>query len=313
LYAEDCFKNLAFIVTDEQHRFGVQQRAEIIGKGRNPHMLVMSATPIPRTMALFVYGNLDVSVIDEMPANRHPVETYVVTPDYRSRIYKFILKHISAKKQAYIVCPLIEKSENTPDTLSDAENYIKELKSGILRDARISLLHSRIPAAQKDEIMYAFADGEIDVLVSTTVVEVGVDVPNATLMIVENAERFGLSQLHQLRGRVGRGKDKSYCILISRNKNSERLKIMARCSDGFVIAKEDLKLRGIGDFFGNRQHGMPFFQLVSVYDDIEVIRETRRSAENILTGDPMLEKEENAPLKKLIKNLISEDAAGRLN
>ena len=313
LYADDCFSDLALIITDEQHRFGVQQRAKIIEKGQKPHVLVMSATPIPRTMALFIYGNLDISTINEMPKNRQPIETYAVTKAYRTRIYKFILKHTSVGNQVYIVCPLIEKGEKTPDELTDVTNYVESLKSGILSEIKIDILHSRMPAAKKDAIMRSFSQGEIDVLVSTTVVEVGVDVPNATLMIIENAERFGLSQLHQLRGRVGRGKDKSYCILISEKEDSARLKIMTESCDGFKIAQEDLKLRGSGDFFGNRQHGLPHFRLVSLYDDIELIKTTRQAAEKVLQDDANLCKEENQPLKRLVQNIVNEDNTSTFN
>jgi len=266
-------------------------------------------------MALFVYGDLDISIINEMPKDRIPIETFCVTTSYRERIYKFILKQVAEKKQTYIVCPLIEHDDdkNNTENLVDVTNYIEQLKSGLLQNLSIELLHSKIKPAQKNEIMKKFSNREIDVLVSTTVIEVGVDVPSATLMIIENAERFGLSQLHQLRGRVGRGKDKSYCILISEKENSARLKIMTESTDGFFLAEQDLKLRGIGDFFGTRQHGMPKFRLVSVYDDTEIISMSKKSAQKLLAEDPLLEKEINLPLKILIKNMIEEEEAGKLN
>ena len=249
------FKNLGLVVTDEQHRFGVKQRATIVGKGNNPDVLVMSATPIPRTLALILYGDLDISIIDELPPNRKKIDTYAVTKEYKERVNAFIRKQIQEGRQAYIVCPLVEDSEefNLQSVVDLAEKYKKEIFS----DLRVEYLHGKMKAKEKDDIMNRFKNSEIDILISTTVIEVGVDVPNASIMVVENAERFGLAQLHQLRGRVGRGEYKSYCILKyeGKGKNTkERMKIMSQTNDGFIISEKDLELRGSGDFFGTAQH-----------------------------------------------------------
>ncbi|MEG2721017.1 MAG: ATP-dependent DNA helicase RecG, partial [Oscillospiraceae bacterium] len=249
------FKNLGFVVTDEQHRFGVAQRAGLTGKGENPHILVMSATPIPRTLGLILYGDLDVSILDELPKGRQKIETYQVTSALHERMYKYIKKHLDGGFQGYIVCPLVEEGEND---LIPAEEYYKTLQYGDFQNYRLGLLHGKMKPKEKEKVMADFVSGKIQLLVSTIVIEVGVDVPNAVIIAIENAERFGLSQLHQLRGRVGRGKEKSACILISDAENDEakrRFEIMCSTNDGFKIADEDLKARGPGDFFGTRQHG----------------------------------------------------------
>ena len=292
-----AFSNLALAITDEQHRFGVAQRAALAAKaGRTPHVLVMSATPIPRTLALIIYGDLEVSVIDELPPGRTPVETYVVGEDKRQRMYRFVRKLVGLGRQAYLVCPAVEEGEESPgepggEGLKAAVPYAEHLKSEVFPDLRVGLVHGKMKARDKDAAMTAFAAGELDVLVSTTVIEVGVDVPNAAVMVIENAERFGLSQLHQLRGRVGRGKHQSYCILISDNRNEEtrqRLKVMTKTTDGFQIAEEDLRLRGPGDFFGARQHGLPGLKVADLGCDTQLLQEARQAAEQLLAQDPAL-------------------------
>lgn len=307
------FNNLGLVVTDEQHRFGVAQRAVLANKGNNPHMLVMSATPIPRTLALIIYGDLDVSVISELPKGRLPIETYAVSSNKRVRALNFIKKHIDEGRQAYIVCPAIEESEI--DVVSTSE-YIEALKSTPLSDYHIAGLNGRLKPVQKDEIMTAFKKREIDILVSTTVIEVGVDVPNANIILIENAERFGLSQLHQLRGRVGRGEYQSYCILVSDNQgeeNRERLKVMSTTTDGFVIAEQDLKLRGPGDFFGNKQHGLPALKIANLVDNVDVLKLTQQLAVEILEKDNLLEQVENKGLRKQVKLLFDNSEQSILN
>jgi len=302
------FKNLGLVITDEQHRFGVGQRTRMSEKGDNPHMMVMSATPIPRTLALIIYGDLDVSVIDEKPPGRQEIETYVVGEKYHERLYAFIRKHAQKGLQTYYVCPLIE--DNQSDVSSVTELY-KQLSSGPLSDLRLELLHGQMKAAQKDGVMREFAAGNVDVLVSTTVIEVGVDVPNAVLMIIENAERFGLSQLHQLRGRVGRGSEKSTCVLISDSENEltrQRLKIMSNTGDGFVIAEEDLKLRGPGDFFGTRQHGLPSLKLADMFRDSRILKAAAGAAKELIESDPGLDRPEHAALKYHRDRLINDSA-----
>lgn len=297
------FKNLGLVITDEQHRFGVNQRANLAMKGEEVHTLVMSATPIPRTLALMIYGDLDISVLDELPPGRQTVRTDVVDSRYHKRIYTFIKKQIAAGNQAYIVCPLVEEGENT-DMIS-AEKYAEELANGDFKGINIGLLHGKMKPAQKENVMRAFADGDIKLLVATTVIEVGVDVPAATVMVIENAERFGLSQLHQLRGRVGRGKAQSYCILVSDNKSDtamQRLKTMKKYSDGFKIADEDLKLRGPGDFFGNRQHGLPDLKIADMLEDMETLKKCRQCADRILAEDFNLD----LPKYKALANRISD-------
>ena len=297
------FHDLGLVVTDEQHRFGVAQRAALSSKGTFPHIIVMSATPIPRTLALMIFGDLDLSVIDEMPPGRQQTETYLVDGGKRQRLYGFIKKHVAAGRQCYIVCPLVEQNETE---LSSAEEYAEKLRESVLSDCRIEVLHGRMKPAEKERIMSGFASGETDILVSTTVIEVGVNVPNAVIMVIENAERFGLSQLHQLRGRVGRGSDKSYCIMISDSGSPatlERLRVMCRTNNGFVIADEDLRLRGPGDFFGTRQHGLPALRTAKLTDMVSV-ESAREAAQKILSDDPLLSKKENAPLKFEVARLF---------
>ena len=286
-----AYQNLGLVVTDEQHRFGVAQRSALSAKGTDPHLLVMSATPIPRTLSLIIYGDLDASVIDQLPPGRQAVDTFAVPGSYRQRIYAFLRKHIAAGRQAYIICPMVEENDALPDDRKAVKEYAAMLQEQVFPDLRIAFVHGRMKAREKDAVMSAFAAGETDILVSTTVVEVGVDVPNAAVMVVENAERFGLSQLHQLRGRVGRGQHKSYCILISDNRSDEtqaRLKAMTRLRDGFRIAEEDLKLRGPGDFFGQRQHGLPAMKIADLSCDIALLQEAQSAAERLLQEDPEL-------------------------
>lgn len=274
--------NLALVITDEQHRFGVAQRTRLAEKSDHPHTLVMSATPIPRTLALMIYGDLDVSLIDELPPNRQPVETFVISSKLKQRAYRFLKDHLDRGLQGYIVCPLVEAMENSPVDLKNAEEYADTLARGDFADYQVGVLHGKMRPKDKERIMNAFAAGEIQLLVSTTVIEVGVDVPNAVIMMVENAERFGLSQLHQLRGRVGRGKEKSYCILISDNKNPEtreRLNVLHRTNDGFKVAEYDLKARGPGDFLGKRQHGLPQLKLADLTEDVDILMQTQEAAE----------------------------------
>lgn len=285
------FSSLALVITDEQHRFGVNQRAMLADKGVNPHKLVMSATPIPRTLALMIYGDLDISVLNELPKGRQPVDTFAVTGKLRERAYGFVRKQLDEGRQGYIVCPLITDTEGDSELIA-AEKYAENLKNGAFKDYCVGLLHGKMSAAEKEESMQRFKDGETALLVATTVVEVGVDVPNAAIMVIENSDRFGLSQLHQLRGRVGRGQYKSYCILITDNPTEEtrqRLKIISSTSDGFKIAEEDLKLRGSGDFFGDRQHGLPPLKFAEMSSDREFLNACQNAAKKITDSDPMLE------------------------
>ena len=273
------FHDLGMVVADEQHRFGVAQRAKLSAKGEDPHLLVMSATPIPRTLALLMYGDLEVSIINELPPGREPVDTFLVGESYRSRINAFIRKHVQEGHQCFIVCPAVE--ENQELDMKSATAWANTLQQTVFRDLRIALLHGQMKAADKEAAMAAFARGEADVMVATTVIEVGVDVPNATLMIIEDADRFGLSQLHQLRGRVGRGKAKSYCIMTSHTKSREtlqRLKAMCQTTDGFKIAEEDLKLRGPGDFFGSRQSGLPVFKVANLSMDMQTLKDAQEAS-----------------------------------
>ena len=301
------FRDLALVVTDEQHRFGVQQRAALAEKGLRPHILVMSATPIPRTLALMIYGEMDVSLIDELPPGRQKVDTFAVDESYRARLGGFIEKLVSEGRQVFVVCPRIEEGEEAGDGLKSAEEHAEELRQQ-LPGLRIACIHGKLKAREKDEIMSRFAAGETDVLVSTTVIEVGVDVPNAALMVVENAERFGLSQLHQLRGRVGRGKHKSWCILVSDAKGEEaraRLHAMTHISDGFKIAEEDLRLRGPGDFFGSRQHGLPELHIADLGADMNVLKAAQDAAKRLLESDPRLERPENKRLRSRAGELLA--------
>ena len=297
------FKKLGLVVTDEQHRFGVRQRANIVGKGLNPDVLVMTATPIPRTLALILYGDLDISIIDELPPNRKKVETYPVTKNMEFRIQEFIRKNVNEGRQAYIVCPLVEENEefeNFKSVIELAEKYQKE----IFPEFRVEYLHGKMKQKEKDAIMQEFKDGNIQILVSTTVIEVGVNVPNANIMVVQNAEHFGLAQLHQLRGRVGRGEYQSYCILIYEGNSrttKERMKIMKETDNGFIVAEKDLELRGSGEFFGTRQHGLPEFKIANLFEDVGVLKEVQKLSLKIEQNDPRLEKDENIRLNKLVE------------
>ncbi|MCH5186765.1 MAG: ATP-dependent DNA helicase RecG [Oscillospiraceae bacterium] len=305
LIQEDVvFKNLALAVTDEQHRFGVRQRSTLTEKGELPHMLAMTATPIPRSLALVMYGDMDVSSVDELPPGRQRIDTFCVDEGMRRRINAFISREVAAGRQAYIVCPAIDESPGAE--LKAATAYAERLRAD-LPDLKIGLLHGRMKAAEKDAVMADFAANKISVLVSTTVIEVGVNVPNATMMIIENAERFGLSQLHQLRGRVGRGEHKSYCVLFAGNLSEatiERMKIMVESGDGLRIAEKDLELRGPGEFFGSRQHGLPELKIASLANDMDTLIKSGAAAEKILRYDPFLEKEENFYLKKRIEEFF---------
>lgn len=301
------FRRLGLVVTDEQHRFGVAQRSALAGKGERAHVLVMSATPIPRTLALIIYGDLDVSLIDELPPGRQRVDTFAVTSSYRRRLNAFIAKLVGEGRQVFVVCPAIEADSEVPMDLVSAEEHTLELRAA-LPGLRIECIHGRMKAKPRDEIMSRFAAGEVDVLVSTTVIEVGVDVPNAALMIIENAERFGLSQLHQLRGRVGRGRHKSYCVLVSDAKGAdarERLAALTHIHDGFKIAEEDLRLRGPGDFFGARQHGLPELHIADLGADMDVLKTAQAAAQALLAGDPALVREENRPVRQAAERLLS--------
>jgi len=301
------FRSLALVVTDEQHRFGVDQRSALTGKGVHPHVLVMSATPIPRTLALIIYGDLDISVLDELPPGRTPVETFAVGEDMRPRIWNFVRRLVSEGRQVFIVCPMVEENEELPENVKSVREYAAELQKNVFPGLRVLCIHGKMKAKEKDAVMSAFAAGEADILVSTTVIEVGVDIPNAALMIVENADRFGLSQLHQLRGRVGRGRHKSYCVLLSDSKTDSarsRLKIMTETNDGFLISQEDLRLRGPGDFFGSRQHGLPDMHVADLSADMRVLKQAQSEAQEVLARDPQLKQPENAPLRERIHELF---------
>lgn len=305
-----AFSKLALVVADEQHRFGVEQRAALLAKGEEnlrPHVLVMSATPIPRTLALMVYGDLDVSVIDQLPPGRTPVKTFVIGEDKRQRLYGFIRKQVAQGRQVYMVCPAVEEGED-PEGMKAAEQLGKTLAQEVFPDLRVAVVHGKKKG--KQQIMADFAAGDVDILVSTTVIEVGVDVPNASLMIVENAERFGLSQLHQLRGRVGRGTWESFCILMTNGKGETaraRLKILAGTTDGFKIAEEDLRLRGPGDFFGSRQHGLPQLKLADLAGDMRLLSQAQEAAKQLLAQDPRLEELGHAALRRRVARLFSEN------
>ncbi len=311
LTQEVSFSKLALVVADEQHRFGVEQRAALLAKGEaglRPHVLVMSATPIPRTLALMVYGDLDVSVIDQLPPGRKPVKTFVIGEDKRQRLYGFIRKQVQEGRQVYLVCPAVEGED--PEGVKAAEQVGDTLQKEVFPDLRLSVVHGRKKPKEKEAIMTAFAAGEVDILVATTVIEVGVDVPNASLMVVENAERFGLSQLHQLRGRVGRGAWESFCILLTDNRGEtarERLKVLAKTTDGFQIAEEDLRLRGPGDFFGARQHGLPQLKLADLAGDMRLLSQAQEAARVLLRSDPRLEEPVNAGLRRRVARLFSEN------
>jgi len=305
LLSEDVsFSRLGLVITDEQHRFGVAQRGKLAAKGNNPHTLVMSATPIPRTLGLIIYGDLDVSIMDEYPKGRQKINTYAVDSSYRPRIYRYIKKFLDEGRQGYIVCPLVEENEELP--LKSAEEYFAELKDGEFAAYSVGLLHGKMKPKEKDEIMRRFAAGEISLLIATTVIEVGIDVPNAVIMVIENAERFGLSQLHQLRGRIGRGTYRSDCILISDAQGEEtktRLQVIEKTNDGFKIADEDLKLRGPGDFLGNRQHGLPELKIADLFADRAVLHDAGLEAERLIKDDPGLQKPQNQALRRAIEEL----------
>lgn len=281
------FKNLGLAITDEQHRFGVKQRAALSQKGTNPDVIVMTATPIPRTLALILYGDLDISIIDELPPGRKEIETYAVGTDMIKRVNNFVKKQIEEGRQAYIVCPLIEESETL--TINAAEELYNNLKEDVFKDLNMGLLHGKMKAKEKDEIMDDFKNHKLDILVSTTVIEVGVNVPNSNIMVIYNAERFGLAQLHQLRGRVGRGNHQSYCILINEGNNKvarERMRILQQTTDGFKISEKDLELRGPGEFFGTRQHGIPELKVANLFTDMEILKIAQREALEIIKEDP---------------------------
>ena len=304
------YRSLGLFITDEQHRFGVAQRAALAEKGDAPHKLVMSATPIPRTLALIIYGDLDISAITQLPKGRKPVNTYAVTGKLRSRAFGFVRQRLDEGRQAYVVCPMIEESESE---LFAVKTYAENAANGDLKGYTTALLHGKMRAAEKDKVMQKFRDGEIQVLICTTVVEVGVDVPNAAVMVIENAERFGLSQLHQLRGRVGRGSFESSCILITDNTSEEcikRMKIMSSTTDGFKISEEDLKMRGPGDFFGNAQHGLPPLKIADIACNMELMKCAQDCAAELLSDDPLLEKPCNKALKMDVMRLFSKEIIG---
>lgn len=307
------YDKLALVITDEQHRFGVSQREMLGKKGEEPHVLVMSATPIPRTLAIILYGDLDISVIDELPANRKPIKNCVVGTDYRENAYRFIEREVRAGRQAYVICPMVEASE-----MIEAENvidYTKTLRENLPDGIRVEYLHGKMKPKEKNQLMEDFAAGSIHVLVSTTVIEVGINVPNATVMMIENAERFGLAQLHQLRGRVGRGKEQSYCIMVNASSDKDiqkRLEILNHSNDGFYIASEDLKLRGPGDIFGIRQSGELEFKLADIFTDAGLLKKVSEEVSQILDEDPALEREDNRELKKRL-DVYLEKSYGRLN
>ena len=312
LLTEDVqYQRLGLVVTDEQHRFGVAQRSALGQKAENPHMLVLSATPIPRTLALIIYGDLDVSVIDQLPPGRQRVDTFAVDERYRARLNGFIRKQVEEGHQVFIVCPLVGEDDALPDERKAVTAYAKQLQEQVFPDLRVAVLHGKMKPREKEKVMAAFAAGESDILVSTTVVEVGVDVPNATCMVVENADRFGLSQLHQLRGRVGRGKAKSYCILLSDSQNEEtraRLKVMTQTNDGFRISQEDLRLRGPGDFFGQRQHGLPAMKIADLSCDMRLLDEAQTAARQLMAQDPELTEPTHRPLRRRIRQLFDTNA-----
>ncbi|MBO5004481.1 MAG: ATP-dependent DNA helicase RecG, partial [Clostridia bacterium] len=283
------FKNLGLVITDEQHRFGVRQRSKIASKGQKPDVLVMTATPIPRTLALILYGDLDISIIDELLPNRKKIDTFAVTKGMEERVNNFIKKLVNEGTQCYIVCPLVEESEeiDAKAVIELAEKY----KNETFKEYRVEFIHGKMKPKEKDDIMLNFKDGKIDILISTTVIEVGVNVPNSSIMVIENAERFGLAQLHQLRGRVGRGEYKSYCILKYNSKSDvvrQRMKIMQDTNDGFAVAEKDLELRGSGEFFGTKQHGIPEFKIANLFEDIPILKQVQDLCKKIEEEDPRI-------------------------
>ena len=307
------FSNLGLVIADEQHRFGVAQRSRLSAKSSDPHLLVMSATPIPRTLALIMYGDLDVSILDELPPGRQTVDTFLVTESYRPRINAFIRKQVEEGHQCYVVCPAVEENEEL--NIKSAELWAETLQTAVFPDLKVSLLHGKMKGAEKEAIMGAFSRGESHILVATTVIEVGVDVPNATLMVIEDAARFGLSQLHQLRGRVGRGKEKSYCILTSHNRNTDtlqRIKAFCKTNDGFRIAEEDLKLRGPGDFFGQRQSGLPAFRVADLSCDLKTLKDAQAASAQWIDDFGTADTPEANALRQRIASLFA-SASGTMN
>lgn len=308
LLQEDVeFKKLGLVITDEQHRFGVKQRSIIAGKGVNPDVLVMTATPIPRTLAIILYGDLDISIIDELPPNRKEIETLAVKQNMTDRINSFIKKNVDEGRQAYIVCPFVEENEEMD--IKAVETLSEKYKNEVFKDYKVEMLHGKMKPKDKEQIMSDFKNNKINILISTTVIEVGVDVPNANIMVIENAERFGLAQLHQLRGRVGRGEYQSYCILKYDGNSQiikERMKTMTSTSDGFKIAEKDLELRGAGEFFGTKQHGMPEFKIANLFEDIPILKQVQTLAIRLENTDPKLEKEENRELKEMVEKTRKE-------
>ena len=318
------FRRLGLVITDEQHRFGVDQRAALAAKANtpgdpadaapeenfSPNVLVMSATPIPRTLALIIYGDLDVSVIDELPPGRKPVQTFLIGESKRQRLYGFVRAQVQEGRQVYLVCPAVEENPEGAWDLKAVNEYARVLREEVFPDLRVGLVHGKLKARDKEAAMAAFTAGETDVLVSTTVIEVGVDVPNASLIVIENADRYGLSQLHQLRGRVGRGQHQSWCILVSDNRSPDtrvRLKVLTETTDGFKIAEEDLKLRGPGDFFGARQHGLPALRVADLNTDTRVLKEAQEAAAGLLAEDPDLSRPEHRPLLERVRRLFDQD------
>ena len=300
------FKKLGLVVTDEQHRFGVRQRSTIVSKGKNPDVLVMTATPIPRTLALILYGDLDISIIDELPPNRKKIDTFAVRKALEERVNNFVKKQLDEGRQAYIVCPLVEESEEIE--AKSVDELTEKYKNEVFKEYKVECLHGKMKPKEKEEIMQRFKEGKIDILISTTVIEVGVDVPNSNIMVIENAERFGLAQLHQLRGRVGRGEYQSYCILKYQG-NSElirkRMQVMQETNDGFIISEKDLELRGSGEFFGTKQHGIPEFKVANLFEDIKLLKLVQSAAIKILEEDPGLEEQKNIRLKNIIDKKLS--------
>ena len=302
------FRNLGLAITDEQHRFGVRQRAKLSSKGKSPDILIMTATPIPRTLALILHGDLDVSVIDELPPGRKKIKTYVRKESNRRDIYDFAKTQINEGRQIYIVCPLVEESETL--NIKSATELYEELSLDEFEDYRVSLLHGKMKAKEKDEVMLEFKSGKVDILISTTVIEVGVNVPNASIMIIENSERFGLAQLHQLRGRIGRGEYQSYCILMNEGKGKvakQRMDIMEQTNDGFLISEKDLEIRGPGEFFGIRQHGLPELRVANFPRDMQILKAVQETCFEILDKDPELELEEHLGIKRKIKNMFNSE------
>lgn len=298
------YKKLGLVVADEQHRFGVSQRADLVQKGENPHTLIMTATPIPRTLSLILYGDLDASVIDELPPGRKPVATYAVGENMRKRIYAFLDKHIKNGSQAYVVCPLIEESEKS-DLANAAE--IHERLTGLFPDYRVGLVHGKMKSAEKESVMREFAENKLQILVSTTVIEVGVNVPNSNIMVIENAERFGLSTLHQLRGRVGRGQEEAFCIMLTHGDNEltkKRMETLCSSNDGFYISEQDLKLRGPGDFFGTRQHGLPELKVANLFTDADILKDAQECARDIADGRYQMSAEEFFALTKKVEKVL---------